>query len=289
MRRGPYNKMEGRISDGNRGNHIVRMRKATVALALVLTLAFAGGATAGPVLDRIQKKGELVVGMSGDQPPLNVTTREGKIIGMEVDISSRLASDMGVTLRLATMPFAELLPALSEGKIDLILSGMTMTTKRNLKTAFAGPYYVTGKAFLTKQKTIASLKNADGIDAPEYIVTALKGSTSQMYVEKVLPKARLVTAANYNEGLDLVLRDKAHVMVADYHFCAFAAFRYKEKGLTTVEAPFTFDPIGVAMPDGDPLLVNLVQNSLASLMGSGDLKKMTERWFKDGSWLKELP
>jgi len=281
--------MEGRIADGNRGNHIVRMMKATVALALMLTLAFAGGATAGPVLDRIQKKGELVVGMSGDQPPLNVTTREGKIIGMEVDISSRLASDMGVTLRLATMPFAELLPALSEGKIDLILSGMTMTTKRNLKTAFAGPYYVTGKAFLTKQKTIASLKNADGIDAPEYIVTALKGSTSQMYVEKVLPKARLVTAANYNEGLDLVLQDKAHVMVADYHFCAFAAFRYKEKGLTTVEAPFTFDPIGVAMPDGDPLLVNLVQNFLASLMGSGDLKKMTDRWFKDGSWLKELP
>ena len=210
--------MEGRIADGKRGNHIVRMMKATFALALMLTVAFAGGATAGPVLDRILKKGELVVGMSGDQPPLNVTARDGRIIGLEVDIASRLASDMGVKLRLATMPFAELLPALSEGKIDLILSGMTMTTKRNLKTAFAGPYYVTGKAFLTKQKTIASLKNADGIDAPEYIVTALKGSTSQMYVEKILPKARIVTTANYNEALDLVLQDKAHVMVADYHF-----------------------------------------------------------------------
>jgi polar amino acid transport system substrate-binding protein len=78
-------------------------------------------------------------------------------------------------------------------------------------------------------------------------------------------------------------------MVADYHFCAVAAFRYKEKGLTTVEAPFTFDPIGVAMQDGDPLLSNLLQNFLASLAGSGDLKKMTERWFKDASWLKELP
>ena len=281
--------MEGRIADGKRGNHIVRMMKTTVALALMLTLAFAGAATAGPVLDRIQKKGELVVGMSGDQPPLNVTARDGKIIGLEADISSRLASDMGVKLRVATMPFAELLRALSEGKIDLILSGMTMTTQRNLKTAFAGPYYVTGKAFLTKQTTIASLKNADGIDAPEYTVAALKGSTSQLYVEKVLPKARLVTTVDYGEALDLVLRDKAHVMVADYHFCAFAAFRYREKGLTTVEAPFTFDPIGVAMPDGDPLLVNLVQNFISTLIGSGDLKKMTERWFKDGSWLKELP
>ena len=274
---------------GKGGNRIVRKMKATVALALMATLAFAGAATAGPVLDRIQKKGELVVGMSGDQPPLNVTNRDGKIIGLEADISSRLASDMGVKLRLATMPFAELLPALSEGKIDLILSGMTMTTKRNLGTAFVGPYYVTGKAFLTKQKTIASLKNADGIDAPEYTVAALKGSTSQLYVEKVLPKAKLVPTVNYEEALALVLQDKAHAMVADYHFCAVAAFRYKEKGLATVEAPFTFDPIGVAMPDGDPLLVNLVQNFISALIGSGDLKKMTERWFKDGSWLKELP
>lgn len=267
----------------------MRTIRVAIAMATVLTVAVAGAAAAGPVLDRIQRNGELVVGVSGDQPPLNATTRNGKIIGLEADIASRLASDMGVKLRLATMPFAELLPALSEGKIDLILSGMTMTTQRNRKVAFAGPYYVTGKAFLTKQKTIASLKNADGIDAPEYTVTALKGSTSQMYVEKVLPKAKLVPTVNYEEALALVLQDKAHAMVADYHFCAVAAARYKEKGLTTVEAPFTFDPIGIAMPDGDPLLANLLQNFIASLAGSGDLKKMTERWFRDGTWLSELP
>jgi hypothetical protein len=38
--------------------------------------------------------------------------------------------------------------------------------------------------------------------------------------------------------------------------CAVSAFRFKEKGLTTVEAPFTFEPIGVAMQAGDSLLVN---------------------------------
>jgi polar amino acid transport system substrate-binding protein len=276
-------------SKGRGGSPVVRTIQAAAALALTLTLAFAGAAVAGPVLDRIQKNGELVVGVSGDQPPLNVTTRDGKIIGLEADIASRLASDMGVKLRLATMPFADLLPALSDGKIDLILSGMTMTTKRNVKVAFAGPYYVTGKAFLTKQKTIAALKNADGIDAPEYTVTALRGSTSQMYVEKVLPKAKLVPTASYDEGLARVLQDQAHAMVADYHFCAVAVARHKEKGLTTVDAPFTFDPIGIGMPGDDPLLANLLQNFLSTLVASGDLKKMTERWFKDASWLKELP
>lgn len=267
------------------------MRKPwpAVALLLVLFLGLSVPATAGPVLERIYKRGELVVGISGDQPPLNATTRDGKIIGLEPDLAARLASEMGVKLRIATMAFPALLPALEEGKIDLILSGMTMTTNRNAKVAFAGPYYVTGKAFLTKEKTIASLKNADGIDAPQYTVSALKGSTSQQYVEKVLPKARLMATPTYKEALDLVLQDKAQAMVADFHYCVVAADRYRAQGLTTVEAPFTFEPIGIAMPDGDPLLVNLVQNFLSTLVGSGDLKKMGERWFKDLSWLKELP
>jgi len=47
-----------------------------------------------------------------------------------------------------------------------------MSPGRNLKVAFVGPYYVTGQAFLTKKETFASLKNADGIDRPEYTVAA---------------------------------------------------------------------------------------------------------------------
>jgi polar amino acid transport system substrate-binding protein len=59
--------------------------------------------------------------------------------------------------------------------------------------------------------------------------------------------------------------------------------------LTTVNAPFTYEPIGIAMPGGDPLLVNWVENFLSTLNGSGDMKKLAEHWFQDGSWLAELP
>ncbi len=267
----------------------LRKRFRSVLWILALAVLLAAPATAGPVIDRIQKAGELAVGMSGDQPPLNATDRNGKIIGLEADLAARMASDMGVKLKLVRMPFPELLAALSQGKIDLIMSGMTITPRRNLTVAFVGPYYITGKAFLTKLQTIASLKNADGIDKPEYTVVALKGSTSQQYVEKVLPNAKLVTTKNYDEALDLLIRDQAHVLVADYHFCALSALRYKDKGLTTVTAPFTYEPIGVAMPDGDPLLVNWMQNFLVTLHGSGELKKMSDRWFLKADWLSELP
>jgi ABC-type amino acid transport substrate-binding protein len=47
--------------------------------------------------------------------------------------------------------------------------------------------------------------------------------------------------------------------------------------------------LGIALPEGDPLLVNWMENVLNALQGSGDLKRMTERWFGDDSWMKSLP
>jgi len=69
--------------------------------------------SASPIstLDHIQKKGELVVGTSGDMPPLNMTTKDGEIIGLEPDIAKLIADGMGVKLRFEKMPFSKLLEA----------------------------------------------------------------------------------------------------------------------------------------------------------------------------------
>lgn len=115
-------------------------------------------AAAGPVLDGVLKKGELVVGMTGDQPPVNATTKTGGIIGLDADLARVIAASMNLKVRFAKMPFAELLPALLAGKVDMIISGMTMTTERNLKAAFIGPYHVSGKGILTKIASLEILK-----------------------------------------------------------------------------------------------------------------------------------
>ena len=98
----------------------------------LVVLFCAGGASAGPVLDDIVKRGELVVGISGEQPPLNVIAKNGGVIGLDADLAAAIAGSMNLKVRFAKMPFAELLPALQAGKIDMVVSGMTMTPERNL-------------------------------------------------------------------------------------------------------------------------------------------------------------
>ena len=117
-----------------------------LALGACQTFSKSGSVSdpAAPRLQRILDSGELRVGLSGNQPPLNMKNKRGEIIGFEVDLVNALAHAMGLETRLIARPFAELLPALAKGELDLVISGMTITPRRNARVAFAGPYFISG-------------------------------------------------------------------------------------------------------------------------------------------------
>jgi polar amino acid transport system substrate-binding protein len=246
-------------------------------------------AKVSPVLDRIMAKKELIVGTAASMPPLNMTTKEGEIIGAEIDLARSFAGAMEVKLTLSRMPFNELLPALEKGQVDMILSGMTMTPQRNLKVAFVGPYFASGKSILTKKKNVESVDEIAKMNQPDKVLVALKGSTSQLFVEKLIPKAKLVLADNYDQAVANVRNDQAVAMVADYPICMLSVYRYPDAGFITLGKPISYEPVGVALPANDPLLINWVQNSLNFLDKSGELEALMSRWFKDTSWLSRLP
>ena len=185
--------------------------KRTFILFTIAVLAVVGGvsdtvaADNAPVLSRIVESGTFRVGMSGTQPPFTVVSKSGSLIGYEVDLANLLADAMGVKVEFVQKPFGELLPALEKGEIDAIMSGMTMTPKRNLKAAFVGPYIVSGKSILTKSSTLAALKDAEDIDSSSIKITALKGSTSEKFVQKVLEKTTYIPVDDYDAGVQLVL------------------------------------------------------------------------------------
>lgn len=267
------------------------MKNAGKVIVIFITLIFLTtvSAWAGSVIDRIAERGELIVGTTGNQPPLNAKTKEGNIIGLDADLAQFMAHAMEVELRFEVMPFADLLPALEDGKVDMIISGMTITPSRNLKVAFVGPYYITGKSILTKFEKMASMNDANELNSSETKLAAMEGSTGQAFVEEFIPKATLVTTTNYDEAIRMVINDKVDALIADHPSCAIAAFRFENEGLFSTNMPFTYEPLGIAVPEGDPLFINWVHNVLLTLENSGELRKIGEKWFKDGSWIEQLP
>ena len=274
------------------------MKFAKVLLVMILTLIFFTGCTqtqqttsgtsASPVLDRIQARGELVVGTMGNMPPLNMTSKDGEIFGLEPDLARLMAKAMDVKVKFVTKPFNELLPALQTGEVDMVLSGMTITPERNRKVAFIGPYFISGKAFLTKIKTIAEADEAEDANNPNTKIVTLKDSTSQAFAETFLDKTTLFTTGTYDEAVDMVLQDKVQAMIADYPICIVSLFRYPEAGLLSIITQLTYEPIGIAIPANDPLMMNWTRNTLNNIEGSGILDELKLKWFSQGSWLNKL-
>jgi polar amino acid transport system substrate-binding protein len=240
------------------------------------------------VLDRILARGELKVGMSGDMPPLNMTTKEDKIIGLDVDLATLMAEAMGVKLNIQKMAFAQLLPALEAGSIDMIISNMTMTPDRNMKVAFVGPYITSGKGLLTKRSALGDAMKMEDLNNINYTFVALKGSSSEAVVRKGAPLAKLMTVGSENEGIQMVIDGKADGMLADFPICVVAAHRRQGSGLVPVKAPITYEPIGIAVPKGDPQLVNWLQNFLNGIEKAGYMKDLGEKWFAKPTWIDQL-
>ena len=240
-----------------------------------------------PVLDRIRASGRLRVATAANYPPLNALDRSGEHFGMELDLARFLAKAIDVELEIVDLPFSELLGALEAGQADAVMSAMTMTPKRNLRVAFAGPYFTSGISALLKEGS--PVRALSELDQPTSSITALEGTTSEVFIRDSIPNARLVPAKDYDAAVALVLDGQVDAMVADYPICVVQKARRPKAKLRTLPQPATFEPIGIALPANDPLFVNLVQNYLTSLERTGLLATLRSRWFDDASWARRLP
>ena len=123
--------------------------------------------TVASKLQKIKDKGTLVLGTSADYPPFEFHLEvDGKdtIVGFDIDIAQKIADSIGVKLEILDMKFDGLLPALTAGKIDLIVSGMTPTDERKQSVDFSIVYYEARQTMLVLSKDAADLNTIEAFD-----------------------------------------------------------------------------------------------------------------------------
>jgi polar amino acid transport system substrate-binding protein len=259
-----------------------------LALTLSLFASAAAFAEAERGLDRILKTGELRVGVSGEQPPLNMTAKNGELIGMEIALMRVLGQSMGAEVDFVRLPFGELLDALDAGKVDLVMSGMTINPERIQRAAFVGPYYTSGKTILTKKRELAAATIPQEVEAMKPRMVALAGSTSEAFAKRSLSRATLEVTPTLEEAIAKVLDGSADLLLADLETCLFAALRHEGEGLIVSDTRFTVEPMGIALPLDQARLANLLEHYLSALRESGALVKARDFWFENAAWVSDL-
>lgn len=263
------------------------MKKYSPIFVIIFVFFLATTVFAGQAIDRIFKNGELVVGTSGDYPPFTAKDKNGKAMGLDVDLGTAIASAMGVRAKVVHITFSDLLAALQSGKVDVVISAMTITPQRNLKVAFIGPYFISGQSIITTKETAFVVNGLQDINRPDFSMAVPAGTTSEIVAKNNISKAKLTVTKNMDEALKLLLDNEVKAVMTDSATASVAVFRNSAKGIMAT-TPLTFEPIGVAIPGDDPLFMNWLENFLTLLKGSGELDRMVDQWFKDPSWLKDM-
>ena len=198
--------------------------KKVIFIFLILFLPLMVFPQEGKILKQILKKGELRIGTTGVQPPFSMKSKEGKLMGYDIELAKLLTNALKLKATFVEKPFSELLPALEKKEVDIVMSGMTITPERNLKFVFVGPYMISGKSILAKSKRMANLNENGEINRNTVTVVTLEGTTSTEFVENNLPEANLVGTKDYEKAVKMIIEDKADLMIADYPICVLSVF-----------------------------------------------------------------
>jgi polar amino acid transport system substrate-binding protein len=264
------------------------------ALAAGLTLGLSGPAAAGDtqqalssesVLETIKKRGELRVGLS-TFVPWAMRDKNGELIGFEIDVAKKVAEDMGVTVDFVPTAWDGIIPALLAGKFDAIISGMSITPKRNLTVNFTRPYANTGYILMANSARAdeKGLMTLEDFNQSSVTIASRRATTGAVAMQKNFPKAKLV----YFDDDNLSYQEAANGNVDGVSSTPpKAAFEIEKRGdVLRVVSPKLMSPTreAFAVRKGDPDILNFFNNWIQEKHASGWLKERHDYWFTTRDW-----
>ncbi|MBY5409765.1 transporter substrate-binding domain-containing protein [Rhizobium leguminosarum] len=157
------------------------------AAALVAAVTLAQPAAA-ITPDEIKARGKIIVGIQGDNPPWGFVTSGGKQDGLDADIATLFAKELGVSVEFVPLEVNNRIPALTAGRVDVLFATMAMLPDRAKAVQFSKPY-VANAIVLIGPKSAEIKTNAD---MAKFTVGVAKGAAQDTQVTKNAPPSTTI-------------------------------------------------------------------------------------------------
>jgi polar amino acid transport system substrate-binding protein len=266
------------------------MKTMTIAATMALGAVLSSAAHAQEsVLDTIQERGTLVVGMS-TFVPWAMRSTEGELIGFEIDVATKLAEDMGVEIEFVPTQWSGIIPALLAGKFDVIIGGMSITPQRNLTVNFTAPYANSGNQLAANLALTADFDEMSDFDDASVNLVCRRGVVGCDVLAANFPRANILQFDDNAQALQEVLNGNAHAIVASAPEPAF----WVEANPDTIELAFdgAFLSRGneaFALRKGDPDALNFFSNWILVNQSNGWLEERHDYWFSgQQAWIDSV-
>ncbi|MCE4943900.1 glutamate ABC transporter substrate-binding protein [Streptomyces albulus] len=223
----------------------------------------------GPAVERIKKKGQLVVGVDQNTYRWGYRDRDtNQLEGFDIDLARAIAKDiLGPDAKVVfqAVPTNQRIPAVQQRTVDLVVRTMTINCARKEQVAFSTAYFQAGQQVLAPK--VSSITAFDDSLRGQRVCTA-DGSTGEAELRQHPHGARVLTAPNQLDCLVRLQLGEADAVVTD---SALAAAQAAQDPTVELKGkPFTDESYGVAMNKDDPDLVRRVNKVLDDYRSGGD-------------------
>ncbi len=267
-------------------------------LLVVLSLSVFG-------LASVANSQTIRIGTEGAYPPWNNINSAGDLEGAEIDFGNEACERMGVTCEWVTQDWDGIIPALLQGKYDIIIAGMSITEERKEKVNFTTGYMTDGARFaVLKNSGLAdlniagmakvNLNNAGGKEqaAIGQLIAAMDGKTvcvqsstiHQNFIEKHMSGAvdvKLYQAVD-DHNLDLAA-GRCDAVLADVG--SIIDFMESDGGVDVAFTGPTFsggvfgDGVGGAVRKEDTEILDMWNTAISEMSKDGTTAEITKEWF----------
>ena len=248
---------------------------ATLSLLAILSPFLALSALADE-LDDITARGKLLVGVAESSPPFSFRDGDKGVGGYDVDLAIQVAKRLGVGVATVPLINAERIPALRDGRVDLVASGMTRSAGRARNIDFSLATFVSPHKILVRRDGAI---NAVGELAGRTLALVRSASVDKDLIQAV-PTLKIVFFDDYRGAFDALTARKVDSFLADelllLSFVQRSGAPEDYELLAGYELPRT---AGLGLKKNEPRFTDLVNRTLLELESSGAAQKIFDTWF----------
>ena len=216
---------------------------------------------------KLVKEGTLTMATNAYFPPYEYYDGQD-VIGIDADIAKAIADKMGLELKIEDMEFDSIITAVSTGKADLGLAGMTVTPDRQKNVDFSDTYANGVQVIIVKEDS--AIAKPDDLKGKKIGVQL--STTGDLTATDEFGKDSVV---QYNKALT---QGQVDAVIIDNE----PAKSYVEanKGLKILDTEFLNEDYAACISKDNAGLTKAVNKALAELKADGTLQKIVDKYIK---------
>lgn len=253
----------------NFSSKFVKLTVATIFALVYSVLAFA------------DSKQPLLVGMELAYPPFEQVDASGEPSGVSVDMAKEFGKSIGREVKIVNIEWNGLIPALKTGKVDMLISSVTITDERKKVVDFSDPYMSVPLLVLINAKS--NVKSASDLKKAGVKVAVKMGTTTDIMMKDDYPNVQVTRLAQFNEAVMEVVQGKADATAYDAISVLQMYAKFKDKTNVLKESIGTPQYLGAVFKQGDNDLLPKFNSWLKQAQNSDFFQKEEAKYLPEVS------